>query len=119
MVICDLYLFHFIVLLNPDFNCSKSFISFSFDKLTTGTYNFVSVILNSSSAGGAIAGLLPCAFLLVISAKAQFLDQVKTNSTSQLISGIFKLLQKLLKCFSGIPTSVSFLPTFFAHTLLQ
>ena len=29
---------------------------------------------------------------------------IKINSTSQLISGIFKLLQKLLKCFSGITT---------------
>ena len=37
IVICDLYLFHFIVPLNPEFNCSKSLISFSFDKLTAGT----------------------------------------------------------------------------------
>ena len=74
----------------------------------------MSVISNVISAGGTIAGLLPCAFLLVISAKTQFLDQVKINSTSQLISGIFKLLQKLLKYFSGITTSVSFLPTLFA-----
>ena len=108
-VTCDLYLFHFIVLSNPVFHCSRSFISFSFDKVTTGTYNFVPVISNIVSAGGTIAGLLPCAFLLVISAKAQFLDQVKVNSTSQWISGIFKLLQKLLRCFSG----VSFLPTLF------
>ena len=105
-VICDLYLFHFIVLLNPAFNCSKSFISFSYDKVTTGTYNFVSVILKFNSVGGWFAG--------VISAKTQFLDQVKINSTWQLISGIYKLLQKLLKCLSGIKTSVSFLPTLFS-----
>ena len=74
----------------------------------------MSVISNVISAGGTIAGLLPCAFLLVISAKTQFLDQVKINSTSQLISGIFKLLQKLLKYFSGITTLVSFLSTLFA-----
>ena len=109
MVSCDLYLFHFIVLLNPDFNCSKSFISFSFDKVTTGTYNFVSVILNSNKIGATIAGL--AAASTVISAKTQFLDHVKINSTSQLISEIFKLLQKLLKYFSQITTSVSFLPT--------
>ena len=72
--------------LNPGFNCSKRFISFSIDKLTTWTY-FVSVILNSNAVGGTIAGLLPCAFLVT-----QFLDQVKINYTSQLISGIFKLL---------------------------
>ena len=40
----------------------------------------------------------------VILAKTQFLDQVKINSTSQLINGISKLLQKLLKCFIEITT---------------
>ena len=43
--------------------------------------------------------------------------QVKINSTSQLTSGIFKLLQKFLKYFSGITTSISFLPTLFASYL--
>ena len=88
---------------------------FSFDKVTTGTYNFVSVILNVAPDGATIAGSASAS--TVISAKTQFLDQVKINSTSQLISGIFKLLQKLLKCFSGITTSVSFLPTLFASYL--
>ena len=45
LVISDLYLFHLIVLLNPVFNCSKSWLS-SVDKVTTGAYSFVSVILN-------------------------------------------------------------------------
>ena len=89
-------------------------MSFSFGKVTTGTFNFVSAISNYNSVGATIAALLPSASLCVISAKTQFLDQVKVNSTSQLISGIFKLLQKLLKCFSGIATSVSFLPTLFS-----
>ena len=53
-----------------------------------------------------IAGLLTFESFVVISAETQFFDQVKTNSTSQLISGMFKLLQKLLKCFSGITSSV-------------
>ena len=35
----------------------------------------------------------------------QLLDQVRTNSILQLISGIFKLLQKLLKYFKGITSS--------------
>ena len=74
----------------------------------------MSVILNSNPVGVIISSILPCASLSVISTKAQFLDQVKINSISQLISGIFKLFQKLLKCFSGITTSVSFLPTLFA-----
>ena len=74
------------VLLNLDLNCSKNCVSFSFDKITTGTYNFVSVILNSSPVGATIAGrsLLFSAALYIISAKTQFFDQVKMNSTSQL-----------------------------------
>ena len=56
IVICDLFLFHFIVLLNPHFNCSKCFISFSLDRVTTGRHNFVSVILNSNPVVATIAG---------------------------------------------------------------
>ena len=72
------------------------------------------VILNSNPVGATIAGLSPSASLSVIPTKTQFLDQVKINSTSQLIGGISKLLQKSLKCFSGITTLVSFLPPLFA-----
>ena len=88
-------------------------MSFSFDKVTTGTYNFVSVIGNSNPVDVTIAGgsLLFPASLPVISAKTQFFDQVKINSISQLINGIFKVLQKLLKSFNGTAISVSFLPT--------
>ena len=64
----------------------------------------MSVILNVAPDGATIAGLSPSASFVVISAKTQFLDQVKINSTSQLINGLFKLLQKLLNCFSGTPT---------------
>ena len=99
-----MYLIHFIVLLNPVFNCSKRFVSFSFDKVTTGTYNFVSFLLDVAPDGASIAGLSSSASLVVISAKTQFLDQVKVNCPSQLINGIFKLLQKLLKCSSGTTT---------------
>ena len=66
----------------------------------------MSVILNSNPVGATIVGLSPSASLSVISIKIQFLDQFKINSTSQLISGTFKLLQKSLKCFGGITTSV-------------
>ena len=41
-----LYLFQLIVLLNPDFNCSNNFLLSWVDKVTTGTYSFVSAILN-------------------------------------------------------------------------
>ena len=64
-------------------------MSFSFDKVTTGTCNFVSIILKSKPVDGL--------FATAISAKTQFFDQIKINSTSQLINGIFKALQKLLK----------------------
>ena len=81
---------------------------FSFDKLTTGTCSFVSVILTVAADGTTIAGLSPSASLVAISAETQFFDQVKISSTSQLIGGIFKLLQKLLKCFNVITTSAFF-----------
>ena len=76
-------------------------MSFSVDKVTTRTYNVVSVIWNSNS----VAGL----FARVLSAKTQFLEQVKINSISQLIVGIFKVA----KCFSVITNSFSFLSTLF------
>ena len=51
----DLYLFHFIVLLNPVFKCSKNCMSFSFDKITIGTNNFTSVVLNVAFYGLSIS----------------------------------------------------------------
>ena len=47
---------------------------FSFYKVTTRTYNFVSVILSSNPVGATIAGLSPYAFRLVISATTHFFD---------------------------------------------
>ena len=47
-----MYLFHFIVIL--DFNCSNNLLSFSADKVTTGTYNLQSVISNFVSVGEVI-----------------------------------------------------------------
>ena len=40
----------------------------------------------------------------------QFEDHVKTSSTSQLIKGISRVLQKLLKYFNGTIISTSTLP---------
>ena len=112
LAIFDLYLFYLIVLLNHDFNCSKKLLSSSVDEVTTGTYNFVSVTLNVPLVGAFIAdlaGLSPWTALaacVVISAvKTHFLDQVKVRDTSQLIKGVSKLLQKLLKCFNGATIS--------------
>ena len=94
------------------FNCCQSFVSFSFDKVTTGRYNFVSVILNFAPDGATIAG--SAAAVTDISAKIQFLDQVKINSTSQLISGTFNLLQKLLKYFRRIASFTFVNESFFS-----
>ena len=59
-----MYLFHFIDLLNHDFNCSNNLLSFSTDKVTTGTYNLQSVISNFAlvveliaAAGGPLKAL--------------------------------------------------------------
>ena len=46
-----MYLFHVIVSLSPDFNYSNNLLSFSADKVTTGTYNLQSVISNFASVG--------------------------------------------------------------------
>ena len=89
--------------LNLDFNFSKSFMLFSFDKVTTSACNIVSVISNVAPDGGTIGGLRTV--FTDISAKTQFFDHAKINSISQLINGISKLFQKLLKYFKGITTS--------------
>ena len=62
--------------------------------MTIGTYNFVSVILN-----------VPAPLELVIT---QVDDRVENKLTSQLINGISRVLQKLLKCFNGTIISTSF-----------
>ena len=41
--ICDLYLFHFISLVNPDFKLVHNLVSSSLDKVTTGIYNLQSI----------------------------------------------------------------------------
>ena len=69
-------------------------MSFSFDKVSTGTYNSVSVILNVAPDGATIAGLTSA--FTAISAKTQFLDQVKINSTSQLINVYLNFSQNYL-----------------------
>ena len=70
LVISALYLFSLIVLLHRDFNCSKSLLSSSVEKVTTGAYNFVSVIWN---------------------VKTHFSDQVKVKGISQLIKGMSRV----------------------------
>ena len=51
LVFSHLYLFRLIVLLTYVFICSNNLLSSSVDGVTTGTYNFVCVILNVAFAG--------------------------------------------------------------------
>ena len=104
VVICDLYLFHLTVLLNPVFNCSKSLLSSSVDKVTTGAYNIVYFILNVALVGllNATTAVLASgsASLVALLVKTQFSDQAKIKDTSQLVNIVSNVLKKLLKCFN-------------------
>ena len=51
IVICDLYLFHIISLLDPDFKLVNNLISSCLDKVTTGMYNLQSFIANVAPVG--------------------------------------------------------------------
>ena len=64
------------------------------DKVTTGTQHFVSVIVDLSA---------PVKLIIT-----QVDDHVKNRLTSQLINGISRALQKLLKYFNGTVISTSF-----------
>ena len=111
VVICDLYLFHIISLLNPHFKLVNNLISSSLDKVTSGTYNLQSFIASVAPVGA--LPLLPppvslCSKLVI----TQFLFHFNSKDTSQLINGVFNALQKLPKYFNGIANStfcVSFL----------
>ena len=90
----DSYLFQLNVFLKPDFSCRSNSSLSLVDIVTTGTYNFVSVISN-----------FPSPIELVIT---QSLDHVKMRLISQLINGISSVLQKLLNYFTGTFISTSF-----------
>ena len=112
VVICDLYLFHIVSLLNPDFRLVNNLISSSLDKVTTGTYNLQSVIASAAPVGAlSLITVGPASTCLrsklVIT---QFLSHFNSKDTSQLINGIFSALQKLPRYFNGIANSISFVP---------
>ena len=91
VVICDLYLFHIISLLNPDFKLVNNLISSSLDKVTAGTYNLQSFIASVAPVG-ALSLLSPpmslCSKLVI----TQFLSHFNSKDTSQLINRIFSVL---------------------------
>ena len=96
-------LFHFVVILNPDFNCSNNLLSFSADKVTTGTYNLQSVISNFASVGELIQFAAAAGGLLkALPTSTHSLYQDKINVILPLINGITKLLQKLPKYVKGM-----------------
>ena len=69
-----------IVFLNPDFNCSKKLLSSFVEKVTTGTYNFVSVILNVALLTLVTAGFSAwagTASLVALLVNKQFSDHVR------------------------------------------
>ena len=112
VVICDLYLFHIISLLNPDFKLVNNLISSSLDIVTAGTYNLQSFITSVAHVGA--LSLLPppmshCSKLVI----TQFLPHFNSKDTSELINGIFSPLQKLPKYFNGIANSTSCVPFLF------
>ena len=74
------------------------------DKATTGTYNFVSVILNVAFVGALIRMIR----IMEQDPLQDFADHVKVKDTSQLIKGIYSVLRKLLKCFNGTTISAFF-----------
>ena len=115
VVICDLYLFHIISLLNPDFKLVNNLISSSLDEVTTGKYNLQSFIASVEpvvvpfTTGGPESTCLCCKLVIT-----QFLFHFNSNDNSQLINGMFNALQKLPKYFNGIANSTPCLPTLFA-----
>ena len=98
-----MYLFHFIVILNPDFNCFNNLLLFSADKVTTGTCNLQSVISDLASVRELIRFVAVAGGpLKALPTSTHSLYQDKINVISQLINGISKLLQKLPKYFNGM-----------------
>ena len=112
VVICDVYLFHIISLLNPDFKLVNNLILSSLDKVTTGTYNSQSVIATVASVGalslttGGSASTCLRSKLVI----THFVSHFNSKYTSQLINVIFSALQKLPRYFNGIANSISFVP---------
>ena len=110
-MICVLYLLHSKSMSIPVFKPFNNSFSYFSCKVTTGTYNLQSVMLNFKSDGVFIAvtagaRIFPSigSFLSLntFSPNTQFCDYFKINSISVLIIKKFKLKIKLLKFFNGL-----------------
>ena len=119
--ICDLYLFHSISLVNPDFKLVNNLISSSLDKVTTGIYNLQSVILSFAHVGALSLATLGIGTSNLFSKLVimQFLSHFNSKDTSQLINGMFNALQKLPKYFNGIANSNVCLPFLFVRIIVR
>ena len=84
ILVCSIFLVLIIVLLKPDFNCLKNFVLSWDDKVTTGTWRFVSVFENIVSRFVLLATILYA------------VDQSRPRLISQLIKSILQVLQKSL-----------------------
>ena len=104
---CDLYLFHIISLVNPDFKLVNNLISSSLNKVTTGIYNLQSFKVKLASVETSVfpPSKFISRYILVIT---QFLFHFNSKDTSQLINGMFNALQKLPKYFNGMASSILF-----------
>ena len=79
-----------ILLLKSSFNCSNSFALSVVDRVTSETYSFcISYFKHCCLSSGALESI------------AHSLHQFNIRFTSQLISSISKILQKLLRHFNG------------------
>ena len=78
VVICDLYLFHIVSFLNPDFKLVNNLKLSSLDKVTAGTYN-LQLFTASVAPVGALSLLPPpmslCSKLVIM----QFLSHFNSN----------------------------------------
>ena len=116
VVICDLYLFHIISLLNPDFKLVNNLISSSLDEVTTGLDNLHLSIVSAApvrTLSFTIGGPASTCLLSKLVIK-QCLFYFSSEDTLELINGIFSALQKLPKYFNGIANFTSFVPFLFA-----
>ena len=82
---------------NPLLRCFDSFWLSLVDKVTTGTYNFVSLIVKIML----LSSLLPLALSAPATDKTQCFVHLSSNSTLELINRISSDLQKLLKYFNS------------------
>ena len=115
----ELYLFYLIGLFNPLYSSCNNLLSFSVDKVTTGTYNFVSFIstiasveLLTAATTGSGSGSASLVALLVIT---QFLDQDKIQFITQLINVISSVLKN---CFNILMAQQSQLFFLYCYLLI-